>query len=105
MHTVLLAIILLLIITIVWFHYANYRSKQKTFMHLQYKTKNEIQEVCIKNRTCYYYNGINKLEECDIDNILIDGKSPENVLIYDIWYKTLVGLKTLPIRFDKIDGF
>ena len=53
-------------------------------MHFQYKTKNEIQGVCIKNRTCYYYNGINKLEECDIDNILTDGKSPENVLIYDI---------------------
>ena len=105
MHTVLLAIILLLIITIVSFHYANYRSKQKASMHLQYKTKNEIQEVCIKNRTCYYYNGINKLEECDIDNILTDGKSPENVLIYDIWYKNLVGLKTLCIRFDKIDGF
>ena len=46
-----------------------------------------------------------KLEDIDFDNILIDEKSLKNILIYDISYKTLIGLKPLRIRFDKIDGF
>ena len=45
------------------------------------------------------------LEDFDLDNILIDEKSHENILIYDISYKTLIGSKPLRIRFDKIDGF
>ena len=50
---------------------------------------------------CYFYNII-KLEGFDID-ILTDGKSHENILIYDISYKTLIGSKALHIRFEK-DG-
>ena len=46
-----------------------------------------------------------KLEDIDFDNILIDEKSLKNILIYDISYKTLIGLKPLRIRFGKIDGF
>ena len=33
---------------------------------------NEFKEVRIKNRTCYYFNDIIKLEDFDLDNILID---------------------------------
>ena len=47
----------------------------------------------------------NKVEGFDIDNILIDEKSQEHILIYDIPYKTLIGSKPLHVRFDKIDGF
>ena len=36
---------------------------------------------------------------------MIDEKSHENILIYDISYKTLIDSKLLRIRFDKIDGF
>ena len=32
-------------------------------------------------------------------------KSYENILIYDISYRTSTGAKPLRIRFDKIDGF
>ena len=32
-------------------------------------------------------------------------KSYLNILIYDILYKTLIGVKSLCIRFDKVDGF
>ena len=39
---------------------------------------NEFKKVRIKNRTCYYFNDTIKLEELDIDNILIDEKSHEN---------------------------
>ena len=67
--------------------------------------KNEFKKVCIKNRTCYCFNDIIKFKDIDFDNILIDEKSQENILIYDISYKTLIGPKPLRIRFDKIDGF
>ena len=53
----------------------------------------------------YYQDDIIKLEDFDIDNILIDEKSNENILIYNFSYKTLIGSKPLCIRFDKIDGF
>ena len=35
----------------------------------------------------------------------MDEKSHGNILIYNISYKTLIGPKSLRIRFDKIDGF
>ena len=53
----------------------------------------------------YYFNGIIKLEDFDTDNILIDKKSHEDILIYDISYKTLIVSKPLHIRLDKTDGF
>ena len=37
-------------------------------------------------------------------NILLDKKLYENISVYDISYKTSMGLKSLHIRFDKIDG-
>ena len=46
-----------------------------------------------------------KLKDFDIDNILIDCKSYENILINDISVQTLIDLQLLGIRFDKIDGF
>ena len=49
---------------------------------------NELKKDCIKNRTCYYFDDINKLENLNIDNIFIDEKSHKNILIYDISYKT-----------------
>ena len=65
----------------------------------------EFQKVCIKSRTCYYFEDTVKLQCFDIDNILIDEKSHENILIYGISNKTLIGSKPLRIKFDNIDGF
>ena len=45
---------------------------------------NEFYKVRIKNRTCYYFNDVIKLEDFDFDNVLIDKKSYENVLTYYI---------------------
>ena len=53
--------------------------------------------------SCYYFDDIIKQEDFDFDNILIDEKSHENILIYDISHKTSISPKTLRIRFDKID--
>ena len=52
--------------------------------------KNEFKKVRIKNRRCYHFDDMIKLEDIDIDNILTDEKSHENILIYDISYKTLI---------------
>ena len=45
------------------------------------------------------------LKDVDIYITLIDEKPHENILIYDISYKTLIGWEPLHIRFNKIDGF
>ena len=66
---------------------------------------NEFKKVRIKNPTFYYFDDIIKLEDFHMANILIDEKSLENILIYDISYKTLIGVKPLHIIFDKIDRF
>ena len=52
-----------------------------------------------------YFDKIIKFEDFDFDNILIDEKSHKNIQVDDISYKTLIGLKPLRIRFNKIDGF
>ena len=40
--------------------------------------------ISIKNPTCYYFDFISKREDFDSDNISLDEKSFENILIYDI---------------------
>ena len=35
----------------------------------------------------------------------MDEKSYENILVYKISYKNLIGAKSMRIRLDKIDGF
>ena len=64
---------------------------------------NEFKKAHIKNRTCSYFNDIIKLEDFDIDNILIDEESHENISIYGISYKTLIDPKPLRIRFDLLE--
>ena len=69
---------------------------------VQYKTENnEFKKVCFKNRTCYYFDDIIKLEDFDIDNILMDKKLHKNILIYDISFETLIDPQALCVRFDK----
>ena len=40
-----------------------------------------------------------------MDNVLIDEKSHENILIFDISCKTSIGPKPLCVRFNQVDGF
>ena len=65
----------------------------------------EVKEINIKNRMSYYFDNIIKIQDFNLDNTLIDEKSYENILIYNISYKTLIDAKYLLIRFNKIDGF
>ena len=66
---------------------------------------NEFKKLRSENCTYYYFDNIIKFEGFDFDNILIDEKSNENILNYDISYRTLIGPKPLRIRFDKVDRF
>ena len=54
---------------------------------------NELIKVRIKNRTFYYFDDIIILGDFNLGNILIDAKSHEKILIYDISSKTLIGSK------------
>ena len=64
-----------------------------------------MKEIQIKNRTCYYFNDIIKVEELDLDYILIDEKSYESILVYNMSYKSFIDSKPLRISFNKIDKF
>ena len=66
---------------------------------------NNLKEINIKNCNCCYFKDVIKTEDFDFNNILLDGKTYENILVYDISYKTVIGAKPLRIRFDKVDGF
>ena len=57
----------------------------------------------MKNRTCYYFDDITKIEYFNFD-ILLDKKSCVKILIHEISYITLIGAKLLCNRFDKVDG-
>ena len=53
-----------------------------------------------KNHACSYFDNIINIKDFDFDNILLDEKSYENILVYDISYKSLIGAKPFRIRFD-----
>ena len=62
---------------------------------------NSLKEINIKNRIFYYFDDIIQVENVNFGNILLHEKSYENILVYDISYKTLTGTKPLLISFDK----
>ena len=45
-----------------------------------------------------------KVEDINVNNILLDKKSYENILVYRILYKQFMDAKPLRIRFDKVNG-
>ena len=67
--------------------------------------KNEFKKTSIKNCSGYFFDDIMKVEEINIIiNILLDNKSYENILVYNILYKKIMDAKALPIRLDKVNG-
>ena len=76
---------------------------------MKIENNDRLKEIDIKSCTCYYFNDITKIENFDLDNILIDEQSYENILVYNIQkfisYKNFNAAKSLRIRFDKTDGF
>ena len=48
------------------------------------ESNNKLKEIDIESRTCYYFDAIVKIEGFTFDSILIDKKSYENILDYNI---------------------
>ena len=72
---------------------------------IKMKSDNELKEIDIKNRMCYYFNDIMRVVDIDFYKLLLDERSNKNILTYDISYKTFMGTNPLRIKFDEIDGF
>ena len=66
------------------------------------ESNGELKETDIINRY-FNFNDINTIE--DFGNIFFNEIPYENVLVYNVSYKALIGAKLLRIRFDKVDGF
>ena len=69
------------------------------------ESNDKLKDIDIKSRTCYCFDDIIKIEDFDLDDSLIDEKTYENILVYNISYKSLIDSQPLRIRFDKTDGF
>ena len=106
-------IISLLIAVSIYFYLIKYNPKQKHLLPYYVKkwqtnkcfininSNDELKETDTKNCTCNYLDDIIKIEDFNLDNISIDGKSYENILVYNILYKTLIDAKPLRIRLIK----
>ena len=70
-------------------HITSQITNQKSFVLIIYYEKmennDELKEINIKNRMCYYFNDIKRV----VGKILLNKKSYKNILIYVISYKTL----------------
>ena len=69
------------------------------------ENNNELKEIDIKNHTCNYFVEIIKIEDFYLYIILIDGKSYENILVYNISNKSFINSRSFRIRFAEIDVF
>ena len=70
------------------------------------ESKDELKEIDIKNCRYYYSDDIMRVIDIDLSNMLLNEKSYktyENILIYDISYRTFMGSKPLRIRLKQID--
>ena len=72
---------------------------------IKVESKNELKEIDIKTRACYYFDDIINGTDIDFTNFLSDKKSYNNVLVHDISCKTSTYPKPLRVGFDQIDGF
>ena len=48
------------------------------------ESNDKLKEINIKNLSCFYFNDIIKTDNFDFDNVLIEEKSYENILVYNI---------------------
>ena len=103
LQTFLLVITLLFIIAIVCYHYTKHRSGKKTYWPSNnIKMENDELKKIVLKIVRVIISMTSEVEDSDFDNILLDEKSWENILIYYISYKTLIDAKFM---FDKVEGF
>ena len=68
------------------------------------ESKDELKEIDINNHTCYYFDATMRVMDIDFSDILLNEKSYENSLIYDILCN-FMGAKLLRIWLEKMDRF
>ena len=84
------------------YHVTNITKQKKFYINkyiIKMETNAELKEIDIKNHRCYYFDNTTKIEDFDLDNILIYGKSYENIVVYNFSYKILIDAKPLRIKF------
>ena len=64
-------------------------------------SNDKLKEINTKNCTCHHFDDIIKTEDFDLDNSLIDKKSYENILVYNISNESLIDYKSLRITLIK----
>ena len=64
----------------------------------------KLKETNIKNLACHYFDDIIKFRDLNLDNLSIDEKSYQKILVITFFTIFLMGAKPLRIMFDKIDG-
>ena len=72
------------------------------------EAKNELKEIDITNCRCYFFDDIMSNKDFYSGNIFLHEKSHkayENILLYDISYKTFISVKVLRVRLDEMDEF
>ena len=81
----------------------------KIILFWQYKLKMKVKDASIKNRTQQFFDDIN-IKDFDPNNIKVDEKSYENILIYYIGYLTIkkdqknYSVNPLYLIFSKLNG-
>ena len=83
--------------------------------HIENKLKmsNDIKDTDIKNHRYYFFDDIINIKNFDPNNIKIDGKSYQNILIYYIEYVTIKDSKYMRMNsvnhlyliFSKVNGY
>ena len=72
---------------------------------MQNKNIYKVKEIDIKKRTYYFFDDIINIENFDLNNIKIDEKSYESILICYIGYVTIKGSNYLKNNtFNKINN-
>ena len=64
-------------------------------MHYKNGSKDKLKDINIKNCTCHYCDDIMRVVDIDFSDILLNEKSYESILVYDISYKTFMDAKPL----------
>ena len=71
---------------------------------MYYHSNNILKEIKIKNHATYYFDDIiviNVINDRSPDNVLIEEKQHENILIYNVAYKAPNNSRPLYFFFDK----
>ena len=75
------------------------RQIQRSFIKME--SNDKLREIVIKNATCYYLHDIINIDDFDPHDVLTDKKSHENILVYNILYKSLINSQPLCIDSKK----